>query len=156
MGSWFVLLPWLACTELTDGATRQVFVDSALDLDRVAEGEPRDRVLAMTDAGWLNAGTVGIAKATAFASELDRMLVDDALSPEEVERLGALSEGWGVASVEAHRSELMGKRQAESDARKVERAALSLDPTDVWPSPGPMAERGASVGFTPRSCHRPA
>jgi len=149
--------PWLlGCTELVDGATRQVFIDTALELDRVPEGEPRDRALAMTDAGWLNAGEVGIGPATRFASELDRMLVDDALSDDEIARLDEMTKLYGTERLEGRQSELMAKRQAVAEARKIRTAHLGvrLDGADVWPAPGPMEERGEAVGWAPLTCHR--
>ncbi|MEO0604023.1 MAG: hypothetical protein AAF211_21480, partial [Myxococcota bacterium] len=85
------VLPLVACTELTDGATQQVFVDAAVALDRAPEGPLRDRVRAMTDGGWLRADTVSIQRASAFKAAVDRALADDALSEEEVAALETLA-----------------------------------------------------------------
>ncbi|MEN0068584.1 MAG: hypothetical protein AAGA48_41085 [Myxococcota bacterium] len=146
------------CAGLSDGATRKVFVDAALKLDRVPEGPARTKVLTMTDAGWVRASDVGIVNASAFVAELDRALVDHTLSDDEVARLETLAEGFGVASLKLHEGELLGKRQAEADARKIVQAAaagrLRIDGTDVWPGSADLPDRGKAIGLTPQNCQR--
>jgi len=151
-----ILTAILGCTAFVDGATRQVFVEAALDLDRVPEGEARERVLAMTDAGWLRASEVGIDSATRFATALDRMLVDDELSDDEVARLAEIAQSYRADRLAGHDSELLAKRQAEAELRQIRTARLGvrLEGVGVWPAPGPLAERGEAVGWTPLSCHR--
>ncbi len=155
MAGLLVLIPTLVgCGELTEGATRQVFVDAAVSLDRVPEGPARDRVLAMTDGGWLHAESVGVARASAFARELERAVVDDALSESEVARLAELADGFGAERAAKHEGELLEKREAEENARRLAVVAPAFDLDTTGLLPAPLAERGASLGWTLQSCHR--
>ncbi|MEM6929288.1 MAG: hypothetical protein AAF602_20285, partial [Myxococcota bacterium] len=150
------VLPLVACTELTDGATQQVFVDAAVALDRAPDGPLRDRVRAMTDGGWLHADTVSIQQASAFKAGLDRALADDALSEAEDSELEALAEGFGADWASAHEGELLAKRQAEDQARRVApaRRGFDLDVSGVIPGAERLADRGDALSWTTRTCTR--
>lgn len=147
------------CAELFDGATKQVFVDATLTLDGVSEGRARDRIATLADAGWLNAADVGIAAATRFKSALADAVADGTLSDEELARLEDLAETFDATTAETHAGELLEKRQAEAERRKIRSAAMAelrIDGTDVWPSAGTLAERGTAVGWTVHDCARRA